>query len=98
MTDGDCMVQYRYLEFEEDEEGFRDWKMPPPLYNGVEDAIHILLKCPETIKAERTPEQEMADNEEIATNSVELRNLGRYLYKIKCKWENRIKEFQLDGT
>jgi hypothetical protein len=31
------------------------------------------------------------------TNTVELRNLGRYLYKIKCKWENRIKEFQLDG-
>jgi hypothetical protein len=42
-------------------------------------------------------------NEEVAykiiincTNTVELRNLGRYLYKIKCKWENRIKEFQLD--
>jgi hypothetical protein len=30
-------------------------------------------------------------------NTVELRNLDRYLYKIKCKWENRIKEFQLDG-
>jgi hypothetical protein len=29
-----------------DKEGFRDWKMP--LCNGEEDAIHILLKCPET--------------------------------------------------
>jgi hypothetical protein len=63
---------------------------------------------PRNKKAERTPpEQKMADNlinEELAynkiinsTNTVELRNLCRYLYKIKCKWENRIKEFQLDG-
>jgi hypothetical protein len=43
-------------------------------------------------------------NEELAykkiincTNTVKLRNLGTHLYKIKCKWENRIKEFQLDG-
>jgi hypothetical protein len=42
-------------------------------------------------------------NEELAykkiinvTNTIELRDLGRYLYKIKCKWENRIKEFQLE--
>jgi hypothetical protein len=35
-------------------------------------------------------------NEELAykkiincTNTIELRNLVRYLYKIKCKWENR---------
>jgi hypothetical protein len=52
-------------------------------------------KMPRNIKAERTPpEQEMTDSEELAyekiincTNTVELRNLGRYLYKIKCKWE-----------
>jgi hypothetical protein len=31
------------------------------------------------------------------TNTVEIWNLGGYLYKIKCKWENRIKELQLDG-
>jgi hypothetical protein len=56
-------------------------------------------------KAERTaPEKEMAGNKELAykkiincTNTVELRNLGTYLYKIKCKWENRITEFQLAG-
>jgi hypothetical protein len=43
-------------------------------------------------------------NEELAykkiincTNTVELRNFGTYLYKIKRKWENRIKEYQLDG-
>jgi hypothetical protein len=43
-------------------------------------------------------------NEEIAykkiincTNTVEITNLGSYLYKIKCKRENRIKELLLDG-
>jgi hypothetical protein len=31
------------------------------------------------------------------TNTVKIRNLGRYLYKIKYKLENRIKELQLYG-
>jgi hypothetical protein len=51
----------------------------------------------------RRRENLKSHNEEVAykiiincTNTVELRNLDRYLYKIKCKWENRIKEFQLD--
>jgi hypothetical protein len=30
-------------------------------------------------------------------NTAEIRNLGRYLYTIKHKWENIIKELQLDG-
>jgi hypothetical protein len=75
-----------------------------PLCNGEEDAIHILLKCPETRRLrEQLSRKWQTINEELSykiiincTNSVELRNLGRYLYKIKCKWENRIKEFQLD--
>jgi hypothetical protein len=25
------------------------------------------------------------------TNIIELRNIGIYLYKIKCKWENKIR-------
>jgi hypothetical protein len=65
-----------------------------PLCNGEEDAIHILLKYPET---RRLFNEELAYKKIInCTNTVELRNLGRYLYKIKCKWENRIKELQLD--
>jgi hypothetical protein len=40
------MVQGRCLEVERHKEGFRDRKMP--LCDGEEDAIHILLKCPET--------------------------------------------------
>jgi hypothetical protein len=43
-------------------------------------------------------------NEEIAnnkinncTNTLGIRNIGSYLYKIKCKWEKRIKELQFDS-
>jgi hypothetical protein len=25
------------------------------------------------------------------TNRIELRSIGSYLYKIKCKWENKIR-------
>jgi hypothetical protein len=54
---------------------------------------------PRNEKAEGTPpEQEMADNEEVAykkiincTNTLVIMNIGSYLYKIKCKRENRIK-------
>jgi hypothetical protein len=31
------------------------------------------------------------------TNTAEIKNIGSYLYKIKCKWENKIKELQFDG-
>jgi hypothetical protein len=77
-----------------------------PLCNGEEDAIHILLKYPETrrLREHLLSRKWQIINEELAykkiinyTNTVELRNLDRYLYKIKCKWENRIKELQLDG-
>jgi hypothetical protein len=77
-----------------------------PLSNGEYDAIHILLKCPETrrLREHLLSRKWLIINEELAykniincTNTVELRNLGRYLYKIKCKWENTIKGFQLDG-
>jgi hypothetical protein len=67
-----------------------------------EGAIHILLKCSETRKCR---EQFLSIkwlmlNEWTAykkvincTNIIELRNIGIYLYKIKCKWENKIKNF-----
>jgi hypothetical protein len=77
-----------------------------PLCNGEEDGIRILLKCLETrrLREHLLGRKWQIINEEVAykkiincTNTVELRNLGRHLYKIKCKWENIIKEFQLDG-
>jgi hypothetical protein len=77
-----------------------------PLCNGKEDAIHILLKCPEIrrLREHLLSRKWQIINDELtykkiiySTNSAELRNLGRYLYKMKCKWESRIKELQLDG-
>jgi hypothetical protein len=56
---------------------------------------------PRNKNAERTTlEQEMSDSEELAhkkiincTNTAELRNLGRYLYKLKCKWEIELRNY-----
>jgi hypothetical protein len=64
------------------------------------DAIHILLKCLETKKwrEQFLSRKWLLLNEGIAykkiincTNITELRNIGIYLYKIKCKWENKIR-------
>jgi hypothetical protein len=65
-----------------------------------EDAIHILLKCLETRKwrEQFLSRKWLMLNEWIAfkkiitcTNIINLRNIGSYLYKIKCKWENKIR-------
>jgi hypothetical protein len=77
-----------------------------PLRNGEEESMHILLKCPEARRLRehllsrkwQTVNKELAYNKIInCTNTVELRNLGKYLYKIKYAWENRIKELHLGG-
>jgi hypothetical protein len=31
------------------------------------------------------------------TNVIELRNVGSYLYKIKCKWENKIRNLSSES-
>jgi hypothetical protein len=70
-----------------------------PLCSEEEDPIYILLKCSETRKWRETflSRKWLRLNEWIVfkktincNNSIELRNIGSYLYKIKCKWENRI--------
>jgi hypothetical protein len=67
--------------------------------------VHILLKCPETSKLREhllsrkwlTVKEEIACKKIIScTSTLEIRNIRSYLYKIRCKWENRIKEFQLE--
>jgi hypothetical protein len=76
-----------------------------PLCNEEDDAVHILLKCPETrrLREHVLSRKWLTINEEIAykkiiscTNTLEIRNAGSYLYKFKCKSENRIKKLQLD--
>jgi hypothetical protein len=70
-----------------------------PLCREKEDAVHILLKCSETRnwREQFWSRKWLIVNEEVAyktkkkcTNAVELRNIGKYLYKIKCQWENEI--------
>jgi hypothetical protein len=71
-----------------------------PLCSEDEDAIHILLKCSETRKwrEQFLSRKWLRLNEWIVfkkiincTNIIELRNIGSNLYKIKCKWENKIR-------
>jgi hypothetical protein len=77
-----------------------------PLCNEEEDAMRILLKFPETrrLREHVLSRKWLKMNEEIAykksiscTTNLEIRNTSSYLYKFKRKWENRIKELQLDG-
>jgi hypothetical protein len=71
-----------------------------PLCSEEEDPIRILLKCSETRKwrEQFLSRKWLRLNELIVfkkiincNNSTELRNIGSYLYKIKCKWDNRIR-------
>jgi hypothetical protein len=71
-----------------------------PLCSEEEDPIHILLKCSETRKwrDQFLSRKWLRLNELIVlkkiincNNSIELRNIENYLYKIKCKWDNRIR-------
>jgi hypothetical protein len=73
-----------------------------PLCSEEEDPVHILLKCSETRKwRERFLNRKLLRLNELivlnkiinCNNSIELRNIGNYLYKIKCKWDNRIRNF-----
>jgi hypothetical protein len=71
-----------------------------PLCSEDEDPIHILLKCSETRKwrEQFLSRKWLRLNEWIffkkiinCTNSIELRNIGIYLYKIEYKSENKIR-------
>jgi hypothetical protein len=62
-------------------------------------SLHILLKCSETRKwrEQFLSRKWLVVNEEVAyeriincANAVELRDIGKYLYKIRYKWENKI--------
>jgi hypothetical protein len=70
-----------------------------------EDPIHILLKCSET----RNWREQFLSRKWLNLNEwivfkkiincnkiIELRNIGTYLYKIKCKWENKIRNLSYE--
>jgi hypothetical protein len=57
--------------------------------------VHILLKCSETrrLREHLLSRKWPTINEEIVCKKIincpnisEIRNIGSYLYKIKCKW------------
>jgi hypothetical protein len=65
----------------------------------VENTIHILLKCAETkrwmyqfLMAEWLKVNvEVAYRKIVGCNNVnKLRGFGKYLYGVRCKWENEI--------
>jgi hypothetical protein len=65
---------------------------------GEEDAKHILLKCSETNKwrEECVNSIWLNINEDLgyrkiisSTNVNKIKSLGKYLFKTKCKWENK---------
>jgi hypothetical protein len=71
-----------------------------PLCSEEEDPIHILLKCSKTRKWREhfLSRKWLSLNELIVlkkiinfNNRIEFRNIGKYLYKIKCKWNNRLR-------
>jgi hypothetical protein len=77
-----------------------------PLCSEEEDPIHILLKCSETRKwrEQFLSRKWLRLNEWIVlkkiincNNSIALRNIGSYLYKIKCKRENRIRNLSSES-
>jgi hypothetical protein len=70
-----------------------------PLCRGVKNAIHILLKCPET-KSWRYQflsagwlkiNEEVAYRKIVGCNSIyKLMGLEKCLHRVRCKWENEI--------
>jgi hypothetical protein len=67
---------------------------------------HMLLKCEETKNWTETfvNQKWLQVNEEITyrklisnTETLELENLGKFLYKTKCKWEHKIENLMQNG-
>jgi hypothetical protein len=70
-----------------------------PLCWGEEDVKHILLKCkePKKWREEWANSNWLNINEDlvfkkiICTNVNRIKLLGKYLFKVKCKWENKVR-------
>jgi hypothetical protein len=72
-----------------------------PLCRDNEDVKHILLSCPETKKwmIQFINKKWLCINEELAykkivnsTNKAHVIHLGKYLDKVKHKWESRVRK------
>jgi hypothetical protein len=74
-----------------------------PLCLGRDDAKHILLKCPETRKCRESVSSKWLNvNEDIVykiiccTNVTEIKTIGKYFFKTKCKRGGR--KLGVEGT
>jgi hypothetical protein len=72
-----------------------------PLCLGKEDIKHILLECPETKdrRMEMLCKRLLDINKEIAykkvfscTKKMMVKNIGKFLFRVKCKWEGKVKK------
>jgi hypothetical protein len=71
-----------------------------PLCLGEEDAKRIILKCLETKtwREDYVNRKWLNTNEDLAykkiincINVTRIKSLGKYLFKTKCKWENKVR-------
>jgi hypothetical protein len=71
-----------------------------PPCSGKEDTKHILLECPETNdwRTEMLCRRWLDINEEVAyrkmlscTNKMTVKNMGKFLFRVQCKWEMKVK-------
>jgi hypothetical protein len=72
-----------------------------PLCLGKEDTKHILLECAETKnwRTEMLCKRWLDINEEVAyrkmlicTNKMMVKNMGKFLFRVQCKWERKVKK------
>jgi hypothetical protein len=70
------------------------------MHAGEEDVKHILLKCTETKKwrEECVNSNWLIINEDLPYRKIisctivnKIKSLGKYIFKTKCKWENKVR-------
>jgi hypothetical protein len=100
------VVLIGYLETEKYKVRSSKRKMPPisqrcPLYHKEENVIYILLKCKETNSLREQflndkwlhTYEDIAHMKTISSNKItKLKKLSSFLYKLKCKWENKVEK------
>jgi hypothetical protein len=71
---------------------------------GKEDTKHSLLECPETKnwRTEMLCKRWLGINEEAAykkmqscTNKMTVKNMGKFLFRVQCKWERMVKKTRM---
>jgi hypothetical protein len=92
------MVESRDMKIKRDRKGLEKGKCP--IYLGEEDVKHILFKCNECKKWREewvncnwpNISKDLVYKKIISRTKVNrIKLLGEYLFKDKCKWENKVR-------